>query len=98
MIKVVLSDEEYSISYVINLDEEQEMFREWQINGANPNIGTFEQFHRPIQFKLGDIGKFNTQNPHTDHFIFGWFESQSQSDEGLPFWVQKDTIVEIIRD
>lgn len=71
-------------------EEEQKYFKEISTNGANPEIEkmSFEHWTRPIKEDLMDnqsLDKYNTCDQNA-HFIFGWMECFSQSDN-VPQWI-----------
>ena len=82
--------------------EQKEYFEEISTNGANKDIEgkTFEWWTRPIKVKADEIEKFNTRNENA-HFIFGWFESFSQS-HNVPQWMYdvngNELIIEVVNE
>jgi len=76
-------------------DMQKEYFQTISTNGANPDVEnkTFEWWVRPIKSKATDLEKYNTRDDNA-HFVFGWFESFSQSDN-VPQWMYDAEELEI---
>lgn len=85
-IKVIISNG--AQSYTEDVTEDQkEYFQEISTNGANPELTTFGRWTRELEpFDIAKVAKYNTRDSDC-HFIFGWLESFSQSDN-VPDWMR----------
>lgn len=97
--KVIVKITEGKHSYSEDVtDAQKEYFKEISTNGANKDVEhkTFDWWTRPITTKATDLNKYNTRDENA-HFIFGWFECFSQSDN-VPQWayLAQDLDIEVI--
>lgn len=87
-IKVTLSSGDKSYTEDVTEDQ-RKYFQEISSNGANPELTTFDHWTRELDpFDISKVEKYNTRDSDC-HFIFGWLESFSQSDNVLD-WMRSE--------
>ena len=79
-------------------DEERENWEAIFTNGVNSYLTTFENYVRPIKCDVTDLHKYNKSDIN-NHFIFGWFESFTQSDN-VPQWMleAENLVIEVVHE
>lgn len=92
-IKITISNGKKGYSDTIPyLGDEKKYYDELVSNGANPDIEKikYEQFVAPLEYQIRSSKDFSKlQDKYPCHFIFGYLECLSQSDE-CPVWLYLD--------